>query len=412
MTLKRITIIILIAMFIASLTTAQSTMATEHPKTIIVPDQYTSIQEAINSANSGDTIFIKNGLYNVTHYASYDAIVIDKSISLVGESNQTIISTEYWKYTSALIGVKSDDVTISGLTLINGGRSHGIDIGGSKCRVTNNQLDCMIQVSGKNNLISGNSISNVTFFGGIMCEHDDSAIIINNTIANCRDSAGIWIDDSNNTTLKQNKIMNCGDGITIGFYLDLGYKTNNTLAQDNILMSNGNGIVLGPSNLSRVFSNTITDNVGAGVKFNQNCNGSLIYGNLISQNEMGFRLTFQNKTQYCTENTVYFNNIVANQKDVIIDQFGNSTAISWDYAEKGNYWSDYYGNGSYTIDSNNVDHYPFTQQVDANSIFPTPTPSVIIGNFSLLAIVSIPIVAVLALVISIFYRKHRRVSKQ
>jgi pectin methylesterase-like acyl-CoA thioesterase len=36
----------------------------EVSKTLIVPDQYPTIQAAVNNATAGDTIFVKKGTYN------------------------------------------------------------------------------------------------------------------------------------------------------------------------------------------------------------------------------------------------------------------------------------------------------------------------------------------------------------
>lgn len=38
-------------------------IAKAEPRTIIVPDDYSTIQSAINAANSGDTVFVKSGIY-------------------------------------------------------------------------------------------------------------------------------------------------------------------------------------------------------------------------------------------------------------------------------------------------------------------------------------------------------------
>ena len=43
------------------------------PVTIVVPDDYSTIQAAINAAATGDTVFVRNGTY-------YEHVTIDKSI--------------------------------------------------------------------------------------------------------------------------------------------------------------------------------------------------------------------------------------------------------------------------------------------------------------------------------------------
>jgi len=53
-------------------------------KIIVVPDDYPSIQEAINVANDGDIVHVKKGIYN-------ESITINKKVRVEGEGNQTII---------------------------------------------------------------------------------------------------------------------------------------------------------------------------------------------------------------------------------------------------------------------------------------------------------------------------------
>jgi pectin methylesterase-like acyl-CoA thioesterase len=54
--------------------------------TIIVPDNYPTIQEAVDAATNGDTVFVRSGEYDE------DVVIDSKSISLIGEhaSNTTI----------------------------------------------------------------------------------------------------------------------------------------------------------------------------------------------------------------------------------------------------------------------------------------------------------------------------------
>jgi pectin methylesterase-like acyl-CoA thioesterase len=56
------------------------------PITIIVPDDYPMIQQAVDAASNGDTILVRAGTY------TGDVVISDKSISLVGQgaANTTV----------------------------------------------------------------------------------------------------------------------------------------------------------------------------------------------------------------------------------------------------------------------------------------------------------------------------------
>ena len=98
-------------------------------KTIIVPDDFATIQGAIDNANEGDTIFVKKGTYEGP---INETLIIDKTISLIGEEstilnlhplllNKTIYYYSQYPtyslfYDTSLI-VESNNVTISGFTI-------------------------------------------------------------------------------------------------------------------------------------------------------------------------------------------------------------------------------------------------------------------------------------------------------
>jgi pectin methylesterase-like acyl-CoA thioesterase len=70
-------------------------------KTINVPDDYASIQEALDNAEEGATVFVKKGVY-------VENPVVNKSISLVGEDrDSTVIDV------TAGLKVQSNNVTIN-----------------------------------------------------------------------------------------------------------------------------------------------------------------------------------------------------------------------------------------------------------------------------------------------------------
>jgi len=63
--------------------------------TIIVPDDYPTITDAIGNATEGDTIFVKKGTYECP---INQTLVIDKTISLIGEDAKNTIINLYPPY--------------------------------------------------------------------------------------------------------------------------------------------------------------------------------------------------------------------------------------------------------------------------------------------------------------------------
>jgi hypothetical protein len=97
-------------------------------RTLVVPDVYPTIQDALSAANPGDTVYVKDGTYNLI--GTIPQIGIDKPLSLVGEdSKNTIIYIDwsqetyeggwgpYTPDTRDGITIGSGNVTVSGLTL-------------------------------------------------------------------------------------------------------------------------------------------------------------------------------------------------------------------------------------------------------------------------------------------------------
>lgn len=75
------------------------------------PNNYTSIQEAVDDAGDNDTVYVFNGTY-------YEAVFINKSLRLIGE-NKTITILE-GNGTRDIITIQADYVTVTGFTIFNG----------------------------------------------------------------------------------------------------------------------------------------------------------------------------------------------------------------------------------------------------------------------------------------------------
>jgi len=79
------------------------------------PNNYTKVQDAIDDASDGDTVFVYSG-----HY--YERLLINKSLFLQGEYCNTTFLNSY--FFSTVIHVISPDVTIEGFTIQNSSTHH------------------------------------------------------------------------------------------------------------------------------------------------------------------------------------------------------------------------------------------------------------------------------------------------
>ncbi len=119
------------------------------------PGNYSMIQDAINDASFGSTVFVYAGTYD-------ESLIINKSLNLTGENRDTTIIDGNWKYLN-IIELNASWVNISGFTL-----SRGV-IGISLKSVSNNTIlnnnifshkwYGVYLYSSSNNWIGGNNFS-------------------------------------------------------------------------------------------------------------------------------------------------------------------------------------------------------------------------------------------------------------
>ena len=339
------------------------------PDVIHVPTDYPTIQEAINHATDGDTIFVYNETY-------YEHVVIDKSLSLVGEDRHSTIIDGGG--TGSVISVTANNVNINGFTIQNSGSTSS---------------DSGIYVISSGNNISRNTITNNK--NGIYLYYSNSNTVSDNNIYS-NNWYGIYLYYSNSNTVSDNNIYsNYNDGI----YL---YYSNSNTVSDNSAYSNNNGIYLYCSSSNVIFDNNVSNN-DCGIWISQLSNSNVISGNNLPSNKNGIYLYYSNNNvisgndaysnkdygiylQYSgnniitnnnaysnnlygiylyyssNDNTIHHNNFINN-----IDQVWSDSVNVWNDNNEGNYWSDYAGqdlngNGigdtSYIIDVNNQDNHP------------------------------------------------------
>ncbi len=160
---------------------------------IYVPDDYSTIQEAINAANDGDTIVVRDGLYSVY-------LQINRSISLRSENGSAGCILEA-STNDDVIEVHADNVSISGFTIRNG-NDDGVDV--EPDPVTSDPSD---HVNISDNVF-------YSLYGGIQLEDSNSSVIMNNSISSVTEGI-YYVGASYSNLIVNNTISNSSYGISI-----------------------------------------------------------------------------------------------------------------------------------------------------------------------------------------------------
>ena len=316
------------------------------PDVIHVPTDYPTIQEAINHTNSGDTIFVHKGTY-------YEHIVIDKSVSLVGEDrHSTIIDGNK---TGSVISITANNVNINDFTIQNSGSTDSdsgiyvISSGNtiSHNTITSNKNGIYLYYS-NNNTVSDNNVSSNNWYGIYLYYSNNNTVSDNNAYSNHND--GIYLYYSNNNTVSDNNVSSNNNGI----YL---YYSSNNVISDNSVSNNDCGIWIRQLSSNNVISDNNVSNNNYGVYLYYSSNNVISDNNVSSNYNCGVYLYYSSN-----DNTIYCNNFINN-----IDQVWSDSVNVWNDGDEGNYWSDYTGrdlNGDgigdtpYVIDVNNQDNHP------------------------------------------------------
>jgi len=254
------------------------------PTTIIVPIDYTTIQEAIDNANEGDTIYVFNGEY-------HENIVVNKSLTLEGESRSgTIINGSGLEYLGPLVAIIANNVSMFEFAVTQSGLGHaGIEVvEANYCEIHHN----IVSFSGDRGIAFGSGGHNEAY---------------NNVVYNCSAFGGIEALFCSNNTIHNN----------IAYFNVWGIATNgasHNVIYNNTIYSNRNGVnVEWASTGNRIFNNTINSNTLNGIRVSHQSNTTTILGNEIHENHHGILI------ENSLENTIFGNNITNNEYGISLD---------------------------------------------------------------------------------------------
>jgi hypothetical protein len=226
----KISVLVLVALLLTFSFALSSAFAKAEssPRTIIVPDDFPTIPEAVSNATAGDTVYVRAGNYTIPPVWFTYQLEIPNSVSLIGENPQnTIIETTQvfsafgWNYGISL----GDDSLISRFTIT--GNYDVIFLLGNG-RITNNIINLTANGRSAISAVSGNISSNIINGGreGMGNENPVGGLVGGNM--------GIEIAVPANTTISNNIINGFGSGIWVGGGSMI---TNNTFTNNYLALA-------------------------------------------------------------------------------------------------------------------------------------------------------------------------------
>ena len=398
----------------------------EHP--------FDKIQEGVNAADTGNIIRVANGTY-------YEAVTIDKSISLIGESrNTTVIDGNE---TGTIVHVEASGVNLTGFTIKNSGHSSdtlydpfcGVLLsGGSNSLINGNILldnQFGIQVFwGSNHTITSNMLTNNTY--GIYMVYSTNVRFRNNSMSRNIYNFGVWgysrsafthdIDTSNiinespvyylvnqnnvivdphkfsslgylaiinsvNVTVKNCDLKNNFQGVLFAFV------AHSTIENINV-SNNAVGICLISSG-DNIVKHVFSSNNGDGIYVLGD--GNRLIDNTITSNNWGVYI-WASKNNIITGNTisnnsvgvrlgrnvqssvVHQNNFVSNKIQAYVADIHSINVWDGGYLSGGNYWSDYEEGYPNRTELDGLGKWSIPYVIDGNNLdnYPLITPTALI----------------------------------
>ncbi len=278
------------------------------------PNNYSSIQAAIDNASAGDTVFVYAGTYT-------EILTINKTINLIGQDRTSTILKSITQKAN-IVTITADHVLISGFTC-DLARHNGYGI----------------VVSGHNCTISQNALTNFIYDGCGIYIQASFTFVINNTFraGGIQDGVCIVIGRVDHNTITGNIFKDAGEGVLL-----LRGADNNLIGKNHISNQSA-GIEFYAGDYHNIIRNNEITNNQVGLWFYQSNENTICCNNITNNSYWGvylfISLVYQTPSNY---NLFYCNNFIGNA-DNAYDECCN---FWWKFSLGhciGNYWDDYPG---------------------------------------------------------------------
>lgn len=211
---------------------------------------FRKIQDAINAASAGDTVFVRNGAYS-------ENIIVNKTVTLLGESKQGTTIKGYT--TGIVVTVRSINVKVSQFTVMSDNIPGNIAIHldtVTGCQITDNIIvrnyAGVRLIDSSHNTISGNEISDIWYFYAIHLIDSSDNTINGNTLLSSHH--GVYLERSHGNSINNNYARNNRAGFFITY-------SSNTILTGNTAVANLEyGILLLSCRNTVLRNNNQTDN--------------------------------------------------------------------------------------------------------------------------------------------------------
>jgi nitrous oxidase accessory protein NosD len=254
---------------------------------------YTRIQDAIDNASNGDTVFVYSGMYSDYFSENLACVKINKSLTLLGENRSTTIING--SSLQRVVFIYADGVQVKGFTIQNGG-------------------------------VPDPSIWGI---GVDVQHHKKNAVIADNIIIH--NQRGIYVEQFSSDVQIYDNI------IRLNLYgIETDYQTNFTEIHYNLISDNEYGIYSWNSEIS-LHHNHITNN-SIGVYLTAVKKNYIIADNEIRDNNIGISIS-HSKSTIERNNFINNNEQVSLTKAVLLITIPTIPFVRQRWKE--NYWDDW-----------------------------------------------------------------------